>query len=134
MAEEICRFVANRPKIVDLTITDLPCDLSLRLTDTILVGRPMKRLLVGESLYRSQAAHVPPENPRPGRSRGWGMPGSMVRREQAEWALTRKHQYLRDAWLSYELSFQGLALEESGYRPWLLNSKCPRSWVDYLRR
>ncbi|TDL27227.1 hypothetical protein BD410DRAFT_408391 [Rickenella mellea] len=134
LVEEICRFVACRPKITDLTITDLPWDVAEWLTGEVLADRAMRRVLVGESLRASQAEHVPGDSARNPWVKRWQMPGAMLRREQEEWALTRKQQYLRDAWLSYELNFQGLALEECGYRPWLMTSKCPRSWVDYLRR
>lgn len=88
--------------------------------------------MVGESLLRSKMTHVPTDSYVP-TQRGWTVPGEWVRQRQAEWQSTRKREYLLEAWQSYEVMFEGLALAESGYRPCLLNEKCPRSWMDYLR-
>ena len=133
-AEQICRFVAARPKLVDVTITDLPIGLESRLRKC-LTDRKMRRLMVGESLANSKSIHVPsPTNPfESARSGGWVVPGEWVRQRQVEWLSTRRREYLLEAWQSYEVMFHGLSLAQSGYRPGLLNEKCPRSWLDYLR-
>ncbi len=95
----------------------------------------MKRLFMGESLQQSEEAYVPLDSPRKDfRRPRWSLPMGMLRREQRDWLLTCKEQYLREAWRSSELTFQGLALEQSGYRQWLVNSKCPSQWSEYLRR
>lgn len=133
LAEELYQFVLDRPKLVDLTITELPQDLATRLKAELGSQRKMKRLMVGDSLHASKSDHVPLES-YSSTPRGWSVPGGMVRRRQAEWSLTRKQDYLREAWQSYAVMFEGLELAESGYRPWLLSSKCPRNWLDYLRR
>jgi hypothetical protein len=132
LAEQLCQFVLDRPRLVDLTITELPQDLAMRLKERLSTDRKMKRMMIGESLRESKMMHVPCQSV--SSVRGWRVPGGMVRRRQAEWSLTRKQEYLREAWQSYEVMFEGLELEESGYRPWLLGSKCPRHWLDYLRR
>ena len=136
LAEEICQFVLARPKLVDLTITELPRDLAVRLKAQLTASRKMRRMMVGERRQVDKANHAPTEsgNEIGGGGRRWRVPGGMVRRRQAEWLMTRKEEYLREVWQSYDVMFEGLELEESGYRPRLLNWKCPMKWVDYLRR
>lgn len=134
LAEQICRFVEQRPSLVDVTISDLPEDLESRLRGS-LADREMRRLLIGEDLLMSQRKSValgglPSLSWRGSR---WILPGELVRRRQADFLLVRKREYLQEVWQSYEVMFQGLELENSGYRPYLLESKCPRRWVDYLR-
>ena len=93
----------------------------------------MKRLLIDECVRDSDSIFSVDtiyETPGP---RGWTLPGGRLRRKQAEWRRSQKTQYLRDAWQSYEVMFQGLELESSGYRPWYSAAKCPRSWTDYFR-
>ena len=132
LAEQICRFVEQRPKLTDITITDLPTDLEAQLRDALVRSRrPIRRLMIGEGLGASLQATVPSEAPIP-MPRGWFLPGEWVRRQRAEFLCARKRQYLMEVWQSYEVMFDGLALEQSGYRPCLL-TKCPRRWVDYLR-
>lgn len=119
---------------MDVTISDLPEDLESRLRGS-LADREMRRLLIGEDLLMSQRKSValgglPSLSWRGSR---WILPGELVRRRQADFLLVRKREYLQEVWQSYEVMFQGLELENSGYRPYLLESKCPRRWVDYLR-
>lgn len=116
---------------MDLTITDMPKDLEVVLRES-LADRKMRRLMVGAGLLMSRTAYVPTElyvAP----SRGWAVPGEWVRQRQAEWQSARKRDYLLEVWQSYEVMFSGLSLEQSGYRPILVDERCPRSWLDYLR-
>jgi len=134
LAEQICRFVEQRPSLVDLTISDLPEDLETRLRES-LAHRQIHRLLIGEDLLAGQRrclalGGMPSLSWRGSR---WSLPGELVRRRQTDFLLERKREYLQEVWHSYEVMFEGLALEESGWRPFLLESKSPRRWIDYLK-
>ena len=50
----------------------------------------------------------------------FGGPESERARLKAAWAFTRKREYLHEAYHSYHLMFQGMELENSGFRPYLL--------------
>lgn len=119
---------------MDLTISDVPEDLEIRLRES-LAHRPMRRLLIGEDLLEGQRkcialAGLPSQS---WRSSRWILPGELVRRRQTDFLLERKREYLQEVWHSYEVMFEGLALDESGWRPYLLEPKSPRRWLDYLK-
>ena len=133
LAEQICRFVERRPSLVDITITDLPEDLELHLRQ-VLEKRDMRRLMVGGNLLASRLTQVPLEvDTVRYLGQRWVLPGEWVRRQQTEFMRAQKRDYLLELWQSYEVMFEGLALAESGYRPLLAESRCPRRWMDYLR-
>lgn len=95
MALKLDEFVRARPELRDVSFYDLPEESHAALLRQEIESRPGGRCLIGDERAMKFAAAVPGKQPRD---------------EEA---------YLWSAWVYYELLFRGLALENSGFRPFM---------------
>lgn len=115
----IAQFILHRPSIIDVALTDLPSSVATILLEGMQATRTIKRVMFGKTERVERNARVPRFPPLDAVVTT-GTLFSEYERSKAQWAFQRKREYLLEAYESYIVMFQGLELEKSAFRPYLL--------------